>query len=57
MERLGETMTSDLLKSGKGIALFSNEVLASLTLFAVASKPEEKDMVKKLIVSVLNSNQ
>ncbi|NIJ56144.1 virulence protein RhuM/Fic/DOC family protein [Dyadobacter arcticus] len=48
---------NDLLKSGAGTALISNEALASLTLFAAASKPEEMDTVKKLIISVLNRNQ
>ncbi|CAG5071555.1 hypothetical protein DYBT9623_03554 [Dyadobacter sp. CECT 9623] len=37
--------------------IISNEALASLTLFAAASKPEEMETVKKLIVSVLNRNQ
>ena len=46
-----------LLKSGTGAALISNEALASLTLFAAASKPEEMDTVKKLVISVLNRNQ
>ena len=48
---------NDLLKSGTGVALISNEALASLTLFAAASRPEEMDTVKKLIISVLNRNQ
>ncbi|MCF2503774.1 virulence RhuM family protein [Dyadobacter sp. CY107] len=48
---------NDLLKSGAGVALISNEALASLTLFAAASKPEEMETVKKLIISVLNRNQ
>lgn len=46
-----------LLKSKDGNLLISNEALASLTLFAAASKPEEMDTVKKLIISVLNRNQ
>lgn len=37
--------------------IISNEALASLTLFAAASQPEEMETVKKLIVSVLNRNQ
>ena len=48
---------NDLLKSGAGVSLISNEALASLTLFAAASKPEEMETVKKLIISVLNRNQ
>ena len=46
-----------LLKSKDGNLLISNEALASLTLFAAASKPEEMDTVKKLIISLLNRNQ
>ncbi|WP_031530878.1 virulence protein RhuM/Fic/DOC family protein [Dyadobacter crusticola] len=45
-----------LLKA-KETPIISNEALASLTLFAAASKPEEMETVKKLIVSVLNRNQ
>jgi death-on-curing family protein len=45
-----------LLKA-KENPIISNEALASLTLFAAASKPEEMETVKKLIVSVLNRNQ
>lgn len=48
---------NNLLNSGAGVALISNEALASLTLFAAASKPEEMGTVKKLIISVLNRNQ
>ncbi|CAG4995572.1 hypothetical protein DYBT9275_01670 [Dyadobacter sp. CECT 9275] len=48
---------NDLLKSKDGNLLISNEALASLTLFAAASKPDEMDTVKKLIISVLNRNQ
>lgn len=48
---------NDLLKSRSGDSIISNEALASLTLFAAASKPEEMETVKKLVVSVLNRNQ
>lgn len=37
--------------------IISNEALASLTLFVAASKPEEMETVKRLIISVLNRNQ
>lgn len=37
--------------------IISNEALASLTLFVAASKPDEMETVKKLIISVLNRNQ
>ncbi len=46
-----------LLKSKDGNLLISNEALASLTLFAAASKPEEMDTVKRLIISILNRGQ
>ncbi|MCE7070704.1 virulence RhuM family protein [Dyadobacter sp. CY327] len=46
-----------LLTTSDGKLLISNEALASLTLFAAASKPEEMETVKKLIISVLNRNQ
>lgn len=49
--------TNNLLKSNVGIPIINNETLASLTLFAAASKPEEMETVKKLIISVLNRNQ
>jgi prophage maintenance system killer protein len=38
-------------------AIISNEALASLTLFVASSKPEERETVTKLIISVLNRNQ
>ena len=34
--------------------IISNEALASLTLFVAASKPEEMETVKNLLISVLN---
>ncbi len=46
-----------MLYNEKGIALISNEALASLTLFIASSKPEEMETVKKLVISVLNRNQ
>lgn len=49
--------SNGLLKSRSRDPIISNEALASLTLFAAASKPEEMETVKKLIVSVLNRNQ
>jgi prophage maintenance system killer protein len=49
--------SNGLLISGSGNPIISNEALASLTLFAAASKPEEMETVKKLVVSVLNRNQ
>jgi hypothetical protein len=40
-----------------GTPIISNEALASITLFAAASKPNEMDIIKKLIVSILNRNK
>lgn len=48
---------NNLLMSDNGDPIMSNEALASLTLFAAASKPEEMDTVKNLIISILNRNQ
>lgn len=48
--------TNDLLKSRSGDLTISNEALASLTLFAAASKPDEMETVRKLIISILNRN-
>lgn len=48
LERNGMLFTSS------GDAVVSNEALASLTLFVAASKAEEMETVKKLLISVLN---
>lgn len=49
--------SNNLLASNSGDTIISNEALASLTLFAAASRPEEMETVKNLIVSILNRNQ
>jgi death-on-curing family protein len=46
-----------LLFNHDGSLIISNEALASLTLFAAASKADEMEIVKKLIVSILNRNK
>ena len=51
LERNGMLMGKD------GRPVISNGALASLTLFVAASKPEEMEMVKNLIVSILNRNK
>jgi len=43
-----------ILFKSDGQPVISNEALAALTLFVAVSKPEEKDSVVKLIISVLN---
>lgn len=48
---------NDLLYTEERQPIISNEALASLTLFVAASKPEEMETVKKLVISVLNRNQ
>ncbi len=48
---------NELLTVESGKTILSNEALASLTLFAAASKPDEMETVKKLVISVLNRNQ
>ena len=45
-----------ILHNTEGTTIISNEALASLTLFVAASKAEEMDMVKQLIISILNRN-
>lgn len=47
---------NQMLYNRDGEAIISNDALASLTLFVAASKPEEMDTVKKLVISVLNRN-
>ncbi|MFM8950841.1 MAG: RhuM family protein [Bacteroidota bacterium] len=45
-----------ILYTSESKTVISNEALASLTLFVAASKPEEMETVKRLLVSVLNRN-
>lgn len=49
--------TNKALMNNDGTTIISNEALASITLFTAASKPEEMDVVKNLIVSILNRNK
>jgi death-on-curing family protein len=48
---------NDMLRNAEGYSIISNEALASLTLFVAASKPEEMEMIKQLIISILNRNK
>jgi prophage maintenance system killer protein len=43
-----------LLFNSENQPIISNEALASLTLFVAASKADEMETVKKLLISVLN---
>lgn len=45
-----------LLYNNRGQTIISNEALASLTLFVAASKAEEMETVRRLLISVLNRN-
>lgn len=45
-----------ILNKNDGSPIISNDALASLTLFVATSKPDEMEVVKNLIVSVLNRN-
>jgi prophage maintenance system killer protein len=45
---------NELLYNAENHAIISNEALASLTLFVAASKADEMETVKNLLVSVLN---
>jgi len=45
------------LFNSNGEPIISNETLATLTLYIANSRPEEDDVVKRLIISVLNRNQ
>jgi death-on-curing family protein len=46
-----------LLFDRNGRKLINDDTLAALTLFTAASKPEEMETVKQLIVSVLNRSR
>ena len=45
-----------ILYTNAGQTIISNEAIATLTLFVAASKAEEMETVKKLLISVLNRN-
>lgn len=47
---------NNMLYNSNGLKIISNEGLAALTLFVATSKTEEKDVVVRLIVSILNRN-
>jgi death-on-curing family protein len=48
---------NNTLTNNNGNQIISNEALASMTLFTAASKPEEMEVVKNLMVSILNRNR
>ena len=49
--------TNGILFNKENETIIGNNTLASLTLFIAASKPEEMETVKRLVVSVLNRNK
>lgn len=48
---------NDALYNAADTPIISNEGLASLTLFIATSKTEEADVVKRLVISILNQNK
>ena len=46
--------SNSLLYDPSGRSIISNEALASITLFVAASKADEMETMKKLVISVLN---
>jgi len=48
---------NNALFNAVGNPIISNEALASLTLFIATSRTEEIDVVKRLVISVLNQNK
>lgn len=42
------------LLTNESVPFVGNDALATITLFIAASKPEEMEMVKGLVISVLN---
>ncbi|WP_127845310.1 virulence protein RhuM/Fic/DOC family protein [Psychroflexus aestuariivivens] len=48
---------NNMLYNSQNQPIISNDTLASLTLFIASSKPEEMEIVKRLVISVLNRNK
>ncbi len=48
---------NQLLTNENGEVILSDEALAILTLFIASSRPEEMEIVKKLVISILNRNK
>jgi prophage maintenance system killer protein len=48
---------NNALQNNKGKPIITNETLATLTLYIANSRTEESEVVKRLIISVLNRNQ
>jgi hypothetical protein len=52
-EKCGLEQNNALVKSD-GSLLVDNDTLAALTLFIATSKPDEAEIVKRLVISILN---
>lgn len=48
---------NNAIYNAKDSEIISNDALASLTLFVATSKTEESEIVKHLIISILNQNR
>ncbi len=48
---------NNVLFNRNGEKIISNEALASLTIFIATSKPDEAEVVKNLVISILNRNR
>lgn len=48
---------NQILTNSDGTTIISNEALASLTLFIAASKADEMEVVKNLVISILNRSK
>jgi len=48
---------NNMLFNAQQEPIINSDTLASLTLFIASSKPEEMEMVKRLVISVLNRNK
>ncbi|WP_118194313.1 virulence protein RhuM/Fic/DOC family protein [Albibacterium indicum] len=48
---------NNMLFNAQQKLIINNDTLASLTLFIASSKPEEMEIVKRLVISVLNRNK
>ena len=48
---------NDSLLNEDGQLIIDNNTLAALTLFIATSKTEEADIVKQLVISILNRNK
>jgi prophage maintenance system killer protein len=48
---------NNAIYNAAGSTIISNEALAALTLFIATSRTEEAEVVKRLVISILNQNK